>query len=41
MRAGTSYEVCLTNAARLPAPPDALEFYRTLRRDNRPRTRRS
>ncbi|MER5833234.1 aminodeoxychorismate synthase component I [Streptomyces sp. NPDC002130] len=34
LRAGTSYEVCLTNAARLPAPPDALEFYRTLRRDN-------
>ncbi|MFH9062023.1 aminodeoxychorismate synthase component I [Streptomyces coeruleorubidus] len=34
LRAGTSYEVCLTNAARLPAPPDAFEFYRTLRRDN-------
>ncbi|MDQ0715721.1 aminodeoxychorismate synthase component I [Streptomyces luteogriseus] len=34
LRSGTSYEVCLTNAARLPAPPDALEFYRTLRRDN-------
>ncbi|WP_078956261.1 chorismate-binding protein [Streptomyces sp. NRRL B-1140] len=34
LRAGTSYEVCLTNAARLPAPPDALEFYRTLRRDD-------
>ncbi|MFF7308510.1 aminodeoxychorismate synthase component I [Streptomyces sp. NPDC008137] len=34
LRAGTSYEVCLTNAARLPAPPDALDFYRTLRRDN-------
>ncbi|MEU7717648.1 chorismate-binding protein [Streptomyces tibetensis] len=34
LRAGTSYGVCLTNAARLPAPPDALEFYRTLRRDN-------
>ncbi|MEW2613176.1 chorismate-binding protein [Streptomyces sp. NPDC047880] len=34
LQAGTSYEVCLTNAARLPAPPDALEFYRTLRRDN-------
>ncbi|MGI5428139.1 aminodeoxychorismate synthase component I [Streptomyces sp. CA-179760] len=34
LRAGTSYEVCLTNAARLPAPSDALEFYRTLRRDN-------
>ncbi|MGW7494289.1 aminodeoxychorismate synthase component I [Streptomyces luteogriseus] len=34
LRSGTSYEVCLTNAARLPAPPDALEFYRTLRRDD-------
>ncbi|GAA2585493.1 hypothetical protein GCM10010304_30470 [Streptomyces roseoviolaceus] len=34
LRAGTSYEVCLTNAARLPAPPDAFEFYRALRRDN-------
>ncbi|MFJ8714801.1 aminodeoxychorismate synthase component I [Streptomyces violaceus] len=34
LRAGTSYEICLTNAARLPAPPDAFEFYRTLRRDN-------
>lgn len=34
LRSGVSYEVCLTNAARLPAPPDALEFYRTLRRDN-------
>jgi para-aminobenzoate synthetase len=34
LRSGTSYEVCLTNAARLPAPPDPLEFYRTLRRDN-------
>ncbi|WP_329053006.1 aminodeoxychorismate synthase component I [Streptomyces violaceus] len=34
LRAGTSYEVCLTNAARLPAPPDAFEFYRTLRRDS-------
>ncbi|MCX3285464.1 aminodeoxychorismate synthase component I [Streptomyces sp. NEAU-H22] len=34
LRSGTSYEVCLTNAARLPAPADALEFYRTLRRDN-------
>ncbi|MGW6640916.1 aminodeoxychorismate synthase component I [Streptomyces iakyrus] len=34
LRAGTSYEVCLTNAARLPAPPDPLEFYRALRRDN-------
>ncbi|MGW6543627.1 chorismate-binding protein [Streptomyces massasporeus] len=34
LRSGTSYAVCLTNAARLPAPPDALEFYRTLRRDD-------
>ncbi|MFF8398662.1 aminodeoxychorismate synthase component I [Streptomyces sp. NPDC016172] len=34
LRSGTSYEVCLTNAARLAAPPDPLEFYRTLRRDN-------
>ncbi|MFF0010504.1 aminodeoxychorismate synthase component I [Streptomyces sp. NPDC005374] len=34
LRAGTSYEICLTNAARLPAPPDAYEFYRTLRRVN-------
>ncbi|MFJ7177033.1 aminodeoxychorismate synthase component I [Streptomyces massasporeus] len=34
LRSGTSYEVCLTNAARLPAPPDALEFYQTLRRGN-------
>ncbi|MEV0240489.1 aminodeoxychorismate synthase component I [Streptomyces sp. NPDC050674] len=34
LRAGTGYEVCLTNAARLPAPPDALDFYRTLRRDD-------
>jgi para-aminobenzoate synthetase len=34
LRAGTSYEVCLTNTARLPAPPDAYEFYRVLRRVN-------
>ncbi|GAA4300122.1 hypothetical protein GCM10023086_15460 [Streptomyces venetus] len=34
LRAGNSYEICLTNAARLPAPPDAFAFYRTLRRDN-------
>ncbi|MCH5673725.1 aminodeoxychorismate synthase component I [Streptomyces gilvus] len=31
---GTSYEICLTNAARLPAPPDAFDFYRVLRRVN-------
>ncbi|MFJ9565428.1 aminodeoxychorismate synthase component I [Streptomyces fuscichromogenes] len=34
LRAGTSYEVCLTNAARLPAPPDPYAFYRELRRVN-------
>ncbi len=34
LRAGTSYEICLTNAARLPAPPDAYDFYRVLRRVN-------
>ncbi|MFF0158892.1 aminodeoxychorismate synthase component I [Streptomyces sp. NPDC005263] len=34
LRAGTSYEICLTDAARLPAPPDAYEFYRVLRRVN-------
>ncbi|MGC9535377.1 aminodeoxychorismate synthase component I [Streptomyces sp. UG1] len=34
LRAGTSYEVCLTNAARLPAPSDAYDFYRVLRRVN-------
>ncbi|MDQ1048052.1 aminodeoxychorismate synthase component I [Streptomyces sp. V4I2] len=34
LRAGTSYEVCLTDAARLPAPPDAYDFYRVLRRVN-------
>lgn len=32
LRAGTSYEVCLTNAARLPAPSDAYGLYRVLRR---------
>ena len=32
LRAGTSHEICLTNAARLPAPPDAYDFYRVLRR---------
>jgi hypothetical protein len=32
LRAGTSYEICLTNAARLPAPPDPYAFYRELRR---------
>ncbi|MFI7500332.1 aminodeoxychorismate synthase component I [Streptomyces sp. NPDC049687] len=34
LRAGTSYEICLTDAARLPAPPDAYAFYRELRRGN-------
>ncbi|WP_079084758.1 aminodeoxychorismate synthase [Streptomyces dysideae] len=34
LRAGTSYEICLTNAARLPAPTDAYGFYRVLRRVN-------
>ncbi|MFE1834825.1 chorismate-binding protein [Streptomyces sviceus] len=34
LRAGASYEVCLTNAARLPAPPDPYEYYRVLRRVN-------
>ncbi|MEU6066975.1 aminodeoxychorismate synthase component I [Streptomyces sp. NPDC047082] len=34
LRAGTSYEVCLTNAARLPAPYDPYDFYRVLRRVN-------
>jgi para-aminobenzoate synthetase len=34
LTAGTSYEVCLTNAARLPAPADAFDFYRVLRRVN-------
>ncbi|MEU4874898.1 chorismate-binding protein [Streptomyces sp. NPDC021608] len=32
--AGTSYEICLTDAARLPAPDDAYAFYRALRRVN-------
>ncbi|MFK0157498.1 aminodeoxychorismate synthase component I [Streptomyces sp. NPDC090493] len=34
LRAGTSYEICLTDAARLPAPPDPYAFYRELRRVN-------
>ncbi|TPQ22280.1 aminodeoxychorismate synthase component I [Streptomyces sporangiiformans] len=34
LRAGTSYEICLTNAARLPAPHDPYHFYRVLRRVN-------
>lgn len=34
LQAGTSYEICLTNAARLPAPPGPFDFYRVLRRIN-------
>ncbi|MFI0776825.1 aminodeoxychorismate synthase component I [Streptomyces sp. NPDC021212] len=34
LRAGVSYEVCLTNSAWLPAPSDSYTFYRTLRRCN-------
>ncbi|MGW0706204.1 aminodeoxychorismate synthase component I [Streptomyces sp. NPDC002643] len=34
LNAGTSYEVCLTNAVRLPAPYDPYDFYRVLRRIN-------
>ncbi|UUU28853.1 aminodeoxychorismate synthase component I [Streptomyces sp. CA-210063] len=34
LNAGTSYEVCLTNAVRLPAPYDPYDFYRVLRRTN-------
>ncbi|MFG3290935.1 aminodeoxychorismate synthase component I [Streptomyces sp. NPDC048179] len=34
LRAGTSYEVCLTDAAHLPAPADPYAFYRELRRVN-------
>ncbi|QJT03627.1 aminodeoxychorismate synthase component I [Streptomyces asoensis] len=34
LAAGTSYEICLTDAAVLPAPDDAYGFYRALRRVN-------
>ncbi|WP_105972762.1 aminodeoxychorismate synthase component I [Streptomyces geranii] len=34
LRAGTSYEVCLTDAARMPAPADSYDYYRVLRRVN-------
>ncbi|SER36342.1 para-aminobenzoate synthetase [Streptomyces sp. yr375] len=34
LAAGTSYEICLTDAARLPAPDDSYAFYRALRRVN-------
>ena len=34
LRAGESYEICLTNAARLPAPGDPFGFYKALRQTN-------
>ncbi len=34
LRAGVSYEICLTNSAWLPAPGDSYAFYRALRRFN-------
>jgi para-aminobenzoate synthetase len=34
LRAGESYEICLTNAVIRPRPPDPLAFYRRMRRDN-------
>jgi para-aminobenzoate synthetase len=34
IRAGETYEACLTNQLRMPAPPDPLTFYRILRRRN-------
>ena len=34
LRAGTSYEVCLTDAARMPAPYAPFDYYRVLRRLN-------
>jgi para-aminobenzoate synthetase len=34
LRAGHSYEICLTNAASTAAPPSSLELYRSLRRAN-------
>jgi para-aminobenzoate synthetase len=34
LRAGDSYEICLTNTAILPAPPDPLSYYGGMRREN-------
>ena len=34
LAAGESYEICLTNRVRLPAPADGTAFYRRLRRAN-------
>ncbi|QKV90924.1 chorismate-binding protein [Streptomyces sp. NA02950] len=34
LRAGVSYEICLTNSAWLPAPSDSYTFYRALRRSD-------
>lgn len=34
LRAGESYEICLTDSAWLPAPADSLGYYRILRRLN-------
>jgi para-aminobenzoate synthetase len=34
LRAGESYEVCLTNTGRLPASADCFDYYRLLRRRN-------
>ncbi|MEU8827453.1 chorismate-binding protein [Streptomyces sp. NPDC048636] len=34
LRAGVSYEICLTDSAWLPAPSDSYTFYRALRRSD-------